>query len=28
DRVKFVAITKLQYLELGGKLPNQLSSND
>lgn len=28
DRVKFVAITKLQYLELGGKLPNQVSLND
>jgi KipI family sensor histidine kinase inhibitor len=28
DRVKFVAITKSQYLALGGKLSNQLSSND
>ncbi|PKG82191.1 allophanate hydrolase [Colwellia sp. 75C3] len=27
DRLKFVAITKLQFIELGGKLPNQVSSN-
>ena len=28
DRVKFVAITKFEFLELGGDLPNQESSND
>jgi KipI family sensor histidine kinase inhibitor len=28
DRVKFVAITKFKFLELGGFLPNQVSSND
>ena len=28
DRVKFVAIDKQQYLELGGNLPNQVSSHD
>jgi KipI family sensor histidine kinase inhibitor len=28
DRVKFVAIDKQQYLELGGNLANQVSSND
>jgi len=28
DRVKFVAITKAEFLELGGLLPNQESSND
>ena len=28
DRVKFVAITKSQFLDLGGKLPNQVNSND
>ncbi len=28
DRVKFVAITKSEYLELGGNLSNQVSSND
>jgi len=28
DRVKFVAITKSEFLELGGLLPNEMSLND